>query len=314
MDPVSVALGVGGIASSLINNAHSQSNYNAQMDFSRYQYEDSKRYNSAQAQVQRLRAAGISPALAFGQNAGTATAVSQPGNPVSSSPLDLNGLAAVSSGISLNDAQKQNLEANTKREEAEADNQLVSNQFAEENWKSLLYNRDVDSWFKDKQSDLAKLQLRFEEGVLKDKIRSWKLDNELKDAQVVAQDLSNMYLPSKLPAEVNELISRQIMNNRLGIASVTSAHAAIMQALNKEMENKALYGETNVERKNYSKAVFNKLVQDRRLSESQEFKNYGFEDKITPYTSKKRAQYDPVTKTWHRAYLHEPWYESFKHW
>lgn len=96
------ALGVGlsalGIGTTLANNAQQQRNFNEQMGFAKYQYEDMKKYNSMQAQVARMRAAGINPALAIGsgQLGTAATASSSPSAP-SFNPL---GVGEMMSGMS----------------------------------------------------------------------------------------------------------------------------------------------------------------------------------------------------------------------
>lgn len=99
------ALGVGGIISSLVSNQVNQQVNDRAFNQSAYQYEDAKKYNSAYQQVMRLRAAGINPAFAFGQNAGQAVGQSVP-SPIPQMPLDLSGLANIAQGISMNDVNR----------------------------------------------------------------------------------------------------------------------------------------------------------------------------------------------------------------
>lgn len=99
------ALGVGGIISSLVSNQTNQQANDRAFNQASYQYEDSKRYNSAYQQVMRLRAAGINPAFAFGQNAGQAVGQSVP-SPIPQQPLDLSGLANIAQGMSMNDVNR----------------------------------------------------------------------------------------------------------------------------------------------------------------------------------------------------------------
>lgn len=85
--PLSAALGVGSLmlntANAFTNQAQQQDNFDRQMAFAKYQYEDQKKYNSMQSQVARMRAAGINPALAIGggQLGSVASSVSQPSAP-----------------------------------------------------------------------------------------------------------------------------------------------------------------------------------------------------------------------------------------
>lgn len=99
------ALGVGGIMSSLVSNSVNQQANDRAFNQAAYQYEDSKKYNSAYQQVMRLRAAGINPAFAFGQNAGQSVGQSVP-SPIPQMPLDLSGLANIAQGISMNDVNR----------------------------------------------------------------------------------------------------------------------------------------------------------------------------------------------------------------
>ena len=82
-DIASTGLGLLGIGNTLSNQEQQQRNFEEQMKFARYQYEDSKRYNSMPEQVKRMRAAGINPALAIssGQLGTSSSMASQPSAP-----------------------------------------------------------------------------------------------------------------------------------------------------------------------------------------------------------------------------------------
>ena len=113
-DPVNLALGVGGLLSNSFANDQNQRNFNTSLDFQREMFAKTNKWNSAQEQVKRLRAAGINPSLAFGQNAGVASALSAPSaNPMN--PLDLNGLSAIGNSITLNQAQREQLKSQTEK-------------------------------------------------------------------------------------------------------------------------------------------------------------------------------------------------------
>lgn len=85
--PLSAALGVGSMMLNTMNafgnQAQQQDNFDRQMAFAKYQYEDQKKYNSMVSQVARMRAAGINPALAIGggQLGSVSGSVSQPSAP-----------------------------------------------------------------------------------------------------------------------------------------------------------------------------------------------------------------------------------------
>lgn len=105
-DPISAALGVGGIASNIVTNALNASASDRSYAFAKQQYQDMKLYNSAPEQVKRLRAAGLNPALVFGGDAGQVSAVS-PAAPIPQQPLDLSGIASLSDSMALNDSQQE---------------------------------------------------------------------------------------------------------------------------------------------------------------------------------------------------------------
>lgn len=127
--PLSGVLGVGSMmldtANKFMNQAQQQENFDEQMRFQKYMYEDSKRYNSMKSQVQRMRAAGINPALAIGS--GQLGAVSTPsGQPSAPTPVslgvgeNLQGLASLQSSeaesmVAKEDANRINIDNQTRR-------------------------------------------------------------------------------------------------------------------------------------------------------------------------------------------------------
>lgn len=116
------ALGVAGLASQLAANSANKNQSQRALDQARYQYEDSKIYNSALMQVNRLRAAGINPALAFGKDAGMAQTQSVP-TAIPQQGFDLGGLAALAQGATNNDANKAKTLAETRLDMIKADSQ-----------------------------------------------------------------------------------------------------------------------------------------------------------------------------------------------
>lgn len=275
MDPatlVPIALGVGGIASNIFSNDRQQQNFERQMQFQKYQYEDSKRYNSAQEQVKRLRAAGINPSLAFGQNAGMAQAVSEPAAP-SYTPLDMNGLSSIASNVSLLGAQKANLEADTKKKDEEAVRESINNKWLDEDWKSKIFNRDQDSLLKEKHFDLAKLAIEFDTKSMRDRLRKQHLDAELADCEVAAQTITMQYIVPEKAAQINSYMATAASAYMNGRASLKQAHAALMSAVSNSRALKAQYGNTDEERKKYFNASLDFLIQQKATYESQERKN-----------------------------------------
>lgn len=125
----SVLGGIGllaGTASNVANNIRQQRNFNQQMQFAKYQYENSKYWNSYQNQVKQMRAAGINPALSFGQGSQSVSAVSQPSAP-STIPLDMNGLNSFANTIASTDANVNKTKAETDVEKLKAIEQDFNN-------------------------------------------------------------------------------------------------------------------------------------------------------------------------------------------
>lgn len=108
MDPFSVALGIGGIASNLISNARNQFNFNRQLAFTDRQQREAMSYNSEVRKVQRLRAAGLNPQLQ-GLQTGMMSAQSAP-SPVPATPLDMNGLSSMAQGLNMNGVNAENVQ------------------------------------------------------------------------------------------------------------------------------------------------------------------------------------------------------------
>lgn len=281
------ALGVG---SSLISAAMNQSNFYDQLDFAKWQYKDMARRQDPVHQVQRLRAAGINPALAYGNvSLGQASSSSVPSaNPIQ--PLDMGGLSSMANSIDLNAAQAANLQSQTQKNQVQTEGERTDNLFRAENWKSLIYGRDAQSWLHDQLSDAAKLDVQFQTESLKYRVEQQRYQMALLQAQTAAQDLVNFYLPSKLPAEVNNLISQQFANYATGKSSLQNSHANLMEIYSK-------YGGTKEHRNQFFKATLDNLVQSRNESVSREYGNITRGLREIPWTdyheyNKFRARYN----------------------
>lgn len=278
---VNALLGVTGLDSQSEANRLNQQNFREQMKFARYQYEDTKKYNSMQEQVKRMRAAGLNPALASSAlGAGMQSSVSQP-SPNPQQPLDLGGLASIGRGISTIGAELSNLHAQTKnlqsqseKNEQETVGLQIDNLFRKENWKSLLYNRDTESWLKGQLADIAKLDLQFNKESFKNRLLNLKYDTELKDAQVASQDIINHFLPSLQSAEYEELVARKVADYATGRASLQSAMAAIMNAKTEQGKSFAQFGKDSKERSNYFGSVMDLMFEQRRHFASQSYNQF----------------------------------------
>ena len=91
---IAAALGAAGLISGLASTVTNQVNTNRAMHLQESQYEDSKKYNSAMEQVQRLRAAGLNPALTYGTGSSEVSPGGVP-SPIPQTGLDLNGISSL---------------------------------------------------------------------------------------------------------------------------------------------------------------------------------------------------------------------------
>lgn len=123
MDPISVGLGVGGLASNIFTNMANQSNNDRnfelakrQQDFAERSFRQQMRFNSPVTQANLMRAAGLNPALMNSGLVGSVSAGSSGGMP-STLPmqgLDLSGLSNLSKGMILNDVEKDKSESEVR--------------------------------------------------------------------------------------------------------------------------------------------------------------------------------------------------------
>lgn len=289
MDVISAGLGVGGIASNIIGNVLNSSASDRSYEFAKHQYQDMKLYNSAPEQVKRLRAAGMNPALTFGQNAGQAQAVSQP-EPIPYQPLDPGGLASLAQGINLNSAQVKNLESQTKKNEEEAHGASIDNLFKHEDWISKLYNRDTESWLKNQLAESAKIAVEFDKQSLTDRLWLQKMESQLMQARAYAQFYINEYIPQQQQAEIDNLVASSAVAYMQGRASLQQAHAAIMNAQSTKNAFDAQYGGNPGQRSQFFKATLDYLVQQKNQSKSQEWHNINSVNPL-PYNLNKQEDY-----------------------
>lgn len=297
------ALGQGlGFLSQSRANEQNMEMFNRSLEFQKYMYEDTKHYNSAVEQVKRLRAAGINPAFAMGAlSAGQTTAGSPPSaNP--QQPYNFGELGGVASGLVNDLAQRELLQAQKSKIQNESSALEIDNSFRRENWLSTLYNRDMDSWTKEKASDLQKLDIQFQTQSMKNRLLKLEYETQYQDALLTAQDITNQYLPSQLAETCAELIARQYANYATGRASLKSANAAIMQAMNQMHAFDAQYGGSPEDRGKFFKANLDNLIQLRDTRTSEEFRNISGHNPL-PYNTGLWRQYNGWKLSGHGSYL-----------
>lgn len=271
-----------GVSSQNSANKRMAEMYEKSLNFNKYQYEDSKRYNALPNQVNLMRQAGVNPALALGSGVGSSSAspIGAP-SPASQQGADysmmLNGLTTPF-GLQekIGQSQVDLNKANTDKATEDAVSQNIANQHANEKWLAEIYNSSMSGWLKEKQADNVKLDNEYLRRSLGDRLMQQSWQSELVRANTEAQLLQNAFLPKMQDEQLKNLIANTKLAVNSGLATLKQAHAAIMNAVTSRESMGAQFGLTPEERKNFAKASYNFLIQRTNESVSNEFKNIHF--------------------------------------
>lgn len=234
MDVFGIASGLTSAGLNLINqrsvNNEARRQFEENLNWQKYQYEDSKKYNSAKSQVQRLRAAGLNPMLAFGQGAGESTPISGSSPTAQQGAADIspaiqagNGMVSALSQSSLNKKQGDNLEADTNVKEAEGQLKWIDtfsrHQENLQRIENMLSEKDLNDerrafLEKQKASLLKDMEFQHEKNEWNNHIL--RLEAENKALQNQAQQLNIKFLPMLSQAQCNQLLSIAYLNYESG--------------------------------------------------------------------------------------------------
>lgn len=312
---IAAALGIGSALSGLFgsilnaksqNNANriNQQNFRESMDFQKYQYEDAKSWQGAVAQVNRLRAAGLNPLLAMSNLATSAPVVSSPSaNPqegvdYASALGSASELGSMLTGASLQPSQEAMNYGSAAKSTADSVGQNIENQF-----KGQLSQRSLEKL--GYEADTAGYLASLNRETLGSSIRqSWlttqrmELLNEYQGLLNTSQMILNGFMPNQTWAQIQNVLADTTLKLAKKQIGYMNARANIKNAVanaRNSMKSAGIYMSDEQAEK-----LANTYI-DKVSSES--FKNYSFEDKVTPYSSKRRAQFNPHTREWHEQYL-----------
>lgn len=286
---VSSILGVGGLLSNVYSNIANEDRNQQNLDWQKYQYEDSKIYNSPVNQVRRLRQAGLNPALMYGNiNPGQVTPTSPPSQ-LPAESLNLSGLASLSSGIDLNDSQLLVNQSLSEKYGNEAAGYALDNAWKNADWLSKIQERGIRTNYTEKLKDLAAKEFEFADKTLDFRIQQQDYALRIKKEEWAASIITASYLPTQITSQVNELMARCKYLVDTGQASLKQAHAAIMHAVNESDAFSAQYGSDPNARQDFFKASMDYLMARTDTEYSKQYHNivglpnnsYGF--KITPF-------------------------------
>lgn len=221
------AVGGGLLTANSIDRQNEMANqqFNANLAFQRYQYEDMKRWQSPANQIRMLREANITPALGLNSNLAGSSLSSVGGvAPTASHAVgDFSGLpsaaAALMQGIagsSLTSAQERNVDADTElkgidvqtrlRENlARIDNILSTKRLSDQSRKFYMAQAN----YLNKQLDYADEKLSWENQELRFRTAGEAIDNALKEVEV-------LFAPLLKDAQIKQLGALAFMNYKQG--------------------------------------------------------------------------------------------------
>lgn len=270
---VSSILGVGGLLSNVYSNIANDDRNQQNLDWQRYQYEDSKIYNSPVNQVRRLRQAGLNPALMYGNiNPGQVTPTSPPSQ-LPAESLNLSGLASLSSGIDLNDSQLLVNQSLSEKYGNEAAGFALDNAWKNADWMSKIQERGMRTQYTEKLKQLAEKEFEYADKTLDYRIQQQDYALRIKKEEWAASVVTASYLPNQITAQVNELMARAKYLYDTGQASLQQAHAAIMHAVNEADAFSAQYGGDSEARNDFFNASMNFLIGRTNTEYSKQFHN-----------------------------------------
>lgn len=237
------SLGAGMLTSSSMDSANrqNQQNFREQMDFAKYQYENSKQYNSARSQVARLRSAGLNPILAMqgGAQAGQVSAVSQP-SPNPQQPVDyslfLNGASSLMSGLSeaglfgSKDAENYSSAAKNMADAAKSKAETVRTGVGTAQDRVTLNVM--------RQTEQALVRQQWNE------VMRQELENESIGLQNVYKEFTNGYLPTQLWKSIEKTIAETALAVAQREATPLNARAAMTHAVaayNESLKQQGFY-------------------------------------------------------------------------
>lgn len=260
-------------------NRIAQQQFNETMKFNRYTYEDAKKYNSAVAQVARLRQAGLNPALAFGSgNAGSVSAGTAPSSTAEMGVTDMSPFAA-QVGASINQGLQAGLaESTIRKTEADALNAESRTKLnlidaltrANENQmkiKSIGSNIELNR----ESARFAQQQSEFLQKSMVHRVKQEELKTRRLDLENEAQEINNAWLPATISQELSSKMAAAKAALISGRASYLQARAAMKQALTSESVMQALQGATPEEREMFWQQNMEYLFERAKTERANQF-------------------------------------------
>lgn len=257
MDPVTAVLGFGGLASQGLAsylNYQSQKETNEQnlqiardnRDWQEKMWNMQNQYNSPQAQMQRLKAAGLNPDLMYSNGTtGIAEGISSPSQATMQSPqlqgLDTSALVQaiqnehlMQGQLDLLRSQKNNVDADTHGKDIDNANKQLGYdlQFEEARYRMRRMQSDIDKQTQDIQESMARVGL---------------INSNIIKTQQEARNLLQDYLFNQETWDdrVKEIKSRLRLNDATARYYVKQSQLVALQMIGQQTQNEILRKECN---------------------------------------------------------------------
>lgn len=288
-DIISPVVSAFGIGSTLLNNQRAQENYNEQMNFARYQYEDMKRFNSIDEQVKRMRKAGINPALLLGQGQ-LGTASSSVSNPSSPSFDSVSAGDILTGFANMQQAKNQELEQIENANRLAIDNQTRSlrNRVEILNLIKEFEKRGLDTKLLQEELSRSQIDTKFHTQRVQSEIRLSNAQSNYYDSQELLNNEYLNWVPQEKKAQILVMQSQHFRNYAEGRASLDQARAAIRNSL----KQNGIFFESKDAEKEYLDACIDAMTANGYLSTE-----YGQGTSVGPkgieQHSTKREYYNP---------------------
>lgn len=267
MDPITAVLGFGGLASQGLAsyiNYQSQKETNEQnlqisrenRDWQEKMWNMQNQYNSPQAQMQRLKAAGLNPDLMYSQGTtGIAQGISEPSQATMQAPqlqgLDTSSLVQsiqnehlMEGQLDLLRSQKNNVDADTHGKDIDNQNKQLGYdlQFEEARYRMRRMQSDIDKQTQDIQESMARVGL----------INAQNIKTQQEASNLLQEYLFNQ---ETWDDRVKEIQSRIHVNEATARYYVKQSQLVALQMIGQETQNEILRKECNSYEQRLSKEL-----------------------------------------------------------
>lgn len=288
---VAVAAGVAaaGLISALLSsssaddaNETNQRNFKEAMDFNKYQYEDSKYYNSALAQRLRAKQAGYNPLLAMSGLTSSNQTVSTP-ETNTQSPIDysqgMSGVSNLANALTENDVSDSVKSANyagAAKSHQESIGQSIDNDFRRLYNPRALRKLGFDTDVSEQNSKLLRGTLSSRILQENEEVTKRQLMNEQLGLQNDAIQINNGFLSTENWARISETLAREKYYLASGQATIVQANAAMKSAEAAVIESMKQQGiiVTPEESKKLHSLIFDNMTSTSESNFSNAYKNY----------------------------------------